>query len=97
MKAQEYVADFILIAKRVLTGADYQVFKLRHLLGAELKLCASRLRIDPSILPDRLTRIECTLGRAFCETEPFALFPLDEYFSSPETGTRVPVSGPLAA
>ena len=79
---QEYVADFLLVSRRVL-GEDtlaYQLFKYHFLLGADWKLCTRRLGMNRGQFFHETYRIEQKLGRAYREIQPHSLFPLDEYF-----------------
>jgi len=85
-KTEEYIADFYLIAKRTLPEDEWNIFRFRYLLGATMEQCQRRLRIGKEDLQDACKRIEVAVGRAFGETEPFALYPLDEYFSPPSIG-----------
>jgi hypothetical protein len=82
-KDEEYIADFCLIAKRVLTEFEHNLFRYHFLLGADWKLCARKCNIDRGTFFHALYRIEQKLGRTFRELEPYALFPLDEYFHGP--------------
>ena len=84
----EYLADFYLIAKRTLTEAEWDIFRFHYLLGANPELCQRCLRISKEDLQDACKRIEVALGRAFGETEPFGLYPLDEYFSPKPHGSK---------
>jgi hypothetical protein len=80
----EYIADFLAIARREL-GSDsigYQVFSYHFLLGADWKVCSLRLGIDRGNFFHEVYRVQTKLGRAFREVQPFALYPLDEYFGS---------------
>jgi hypothetical protein len=79
-KHEEYMADFSLVARRELTDADYRIFRYYHLLGASWKLAANFFNLDRGRFFHAVYRIEQRLGRAFCEVEPYPLFPLDEYF-----------------
>jgi hypothetical protein len=79
-KNEEYTADFYLIAKRTLDENDFRIFKFHFLLGADWKLCCRRLNMERGNFFHAVYRIQQLLGRAYRETEPFALFPLDEYF-----------------
>jgi len=81
-KDEEYIADFTLMAKRHLDEAEYQIFKFHFLLGADWKLCCRRLKMDRGIFFHAVYRIQQKLGRAFRETKPYGLFPLDEYFNT---------------
>jgi hypothetical protein len=80
-KDEEYVADFMLIAKRTLTDDEHRIFRFHFLLGADWKLCCRKLKLDKGDFFHTVYRIQQKLGRAFRETEPYGLFPLDEYFS----------------
>jgi len=59
------------------------LFRYHFLLGASWKLCTRKLEIDRGNFYHSVYRIEQKLGRAFRETEPYALFPVDEYFNGP--------------
>jgi hypothetical protein len=82
-KDEEYIADFCLIARRTLDDLEYRLFRYHFLLGAEWRLCASKLELDRGNFFHAVYRIEQKLGRVFRELEPYALFPLDEYFNGP--------------
>jgi hypothetical protein len=82
-KKEEYLADFCLIARRTLTPFEDRVLHYYYLLGADWKLCARQMKIDRGTFFHTIYRIEEKLGRAFVETEPYALFPLDDYFGTP--------------
>ncbi|MBI1896328.1 MAG: hypothetical protein HYZ57_00515 [Acidobacteria bacterium] len=96
-KNQEYVADFCLVARRSLTPGEYRVFKYRYLLGADWRLCSKRLKIDRGTLFHIIYRIEQRLGRTFRELEPYALYPLSDYFGlrDPRAAKFVPGDMPF--
>jgi hypothetical protein len=106
-KNEEYVADFCLISRRSLGEFEYELFKHHFLLGADWKLCCRKLGIDRGTFFHEVYRIEQRLGRVFRELQPYALFPLDEYFcgSTREVEARprfriteaVPIRPPVAA
>jgi hypothetical protein len=79
-RIEEYLADFSSVSRRALEPEDYQIFRYHYLLGADWKLCCRRLHIDPTKFFHHVYRIERRLGRVFRELEPYALYPLDEYF-----------------
>ncbi len=79
-KEKEFMADFILVARRSLTEDEYRVFRYRFLLGADWKLCCPRLKIDRGTYFNYVYRIMAKLGRVFAELEPYPLFPLSDYF-----------------
>ncbi len=93
-KTEEYVADFCLICKRTLTPAEHTLFKFRYLLGADAALCARRIASTAQIVATQCYQIELKLGRAFIETKPFGIWPLDQYFSDTIRGERVAATVP---
>ncbi len=82
LKNEEYIADFCLVSRRTLDEHQYKIFKFHFLLGADWRLCCRKLDIERGEFFHEVYRIEQKLGRTFRELEPFALFPLDEYFNS---------------
>jgi len=86
LKNEEFIADFCLVSRRVLDEDEYTLFKFHFLLGADWKLCCRRLNLDRGTFFHEVYRIEQKLGRAYRETAPHALYPLDEYFGG--TGRR---------
>jgi hypothetical protein len=82
-KDEEYIADFYLISRRTLDEFEHRLFRCHFLLGADWKLCARTLGIDRGNFFHAVYRIEQKLGRVFREVEPYALFPVDEYFHGP--------------
>jgi len=77
---EEYIADFCLVSKRFLNEYEYKLFRFHFLLGADWKLCCRQLKMDRGSFFHEVYRIQQKLGRAYRELEPYALFPLDEYF-----------------
>ena len=82
-KDEEYIADFCLVSRRVLTELEHRIFRYHFLLGADWKLCSRRLGLSRGNFFHAIYRIEHKLGRVFRELEPYSLFPLDEYFQGP--------------
>jgi hypothetical protein len=79
-KREEYIADFSLVSRRMLEDEDHRIFRYFFLLGADWKLCCHRLKLERGNFFHSVYRIEQKLGRGFAELEPYALYPLDEYF-----------------
>ena len=77
---EEYIADFVGIAKRTLDPHEYKLFRFRFLLGADEKLCARQLGVNVGRVNHAVDRVQQKLGRAYRETQPYGLFPWDEYF-----------------
>ena len=82
LKNEEFMADFCLVSKRTLDESQHKIFTNHFLLGADWKLCCRKLGMERGAFFHEVYRIEQKLGRTFRELEPFALFPLDEYFNS---------------
>ena len=89
------MADFCLISRRTLEPAEHQLFRYYFLLGADWRLCAQRLKLERGALFHSIYRVERKLGRAFAETEPYGLFPLDEYFGGVSRDAPVKANNPL--
>jgi hypothetical protein len=90
-KEQEYLADFCLTAKRVLSEEDHKIFRFRFLLGADYRLCCRRLNIDRGTFFRAIYRIERNLGRELSEMKPYPLYPLEDYFAGPRREHRATV------
>jgi len=97
-KDEEFVADFCLISKRILTEAEYRIFRYHFLLGGDWKLCSRRLNMDRGTFFHAVYRIEQKLGRVFRELEPYALFPVKEYYHGPikQVTSSLPVQRVIA-
>ena len=107
-KDEEYCADFLLVAKRTLTPEEHKLFTFHYLLGADWKLCCTRLDIDRGLFFHAAYRVEQKLGKVFRELTPYALYPLSDYFHSTRpnvraiptdsiaTGQVVPIRPPLS-
>lgn len=93
-KNEEYIADFYLVCKRTLNENEWRIFNWAYLLGADWSLCHKRLNMSRSHFIHACQRMEAKLGKGFRETAPFALFPLDEYFSPTSRATVAPCTPP---
>jgi len=82
-KDEEYIADFTLVTRRTLTELEHQLFRFHFLLGADWKLCSRKLNLERGNFFHAVYRIEQKLGRVFRELQPYALFPLEDYFQGP--------------
>ncbi len=90
-KDEEYIADFCLIAKRILNEEEHRLFRFHFMLGADWKLCSRKLGLERGNFFHAVYRIEQKLGRVFRELEPYPLFPLDEYFNGPSRFADTPI------
>lgn len=109
-KNEEYVVDFLKIAGRTLPPRLYTIFRIHYLMGADWRLCCRQFKMDRDFFFYTAYGIEQRLGRVFRELEPYALYPLDEYFHNvsiverratpidpDEEDTRRPLRPPMAA
>jgi hypothetical protein len=87
-REEEFIADFTIVAKRVLSNGEYKIFRFHYLLGADWKLCCRQLKMDRGEFFHEVYRIQEKLGRVMRELQPYALFPLDEYFGGAVRGAR---------
>ena len=89
---EEYCADFLSIAKRVLGDGSrlHKIFKWHHIYGADYHLVNRKLGRDSEdrTICHEFYRIEERLGREFAECKPYGLYPLDEYFGVRIRGRR---------
>jgi hypothetical protein len=85
----DFRADVYLTARRMLTDpVDWAVFRA-HYLEDGTTPCISK-----ATFAARVRRINSKLGRAFTESQPYAIYPCDEYLggSTRNAGTR-PLAG----
>ena len=80
---EEYIADFLLVARRNLDESEHRLFRLYFIEGVDWKVCAQELGLSRGNVFHAAYRIEAKLGRVFRELEPYSLFPLAEYFHGP--------------
>jgi len=92
-KEEEFVADFCIIAKRILTSDEHKLFRFHYLLGADWKLCCRQMKLDRGDFFHEVYRIQEKLGRVLRELRPYSLFPLDEYFGGAVRGA-IPMRTP---
>jgi hypothetical protein len=92
MKNEDYMADFLLVTRRTLNQRDHDIFRFHFLLGADWKMCCRRLGMDRGNFFHAVYRIQQHLGQVFSELEPYALYPLNEYFSTTVNGPEAKVS-----
>lgn len=94
LKREEYMADFELVARRSLSHAEHRLFRFHHILAASEAMCAKRLGISTPAAKRAIQRLEVKLGLAFAVLEPYALYPLYDYFnrvhSEPVKPCRLP-------
>jgi hypothetical protein len=77
---EEYIADFVLVSRRYLDAAELRVFKAHFLLSADWKLCCRQFGLEKGEFFHIVYRIMAKLGRIFAELEPYALYPLEDYY-----------------
>jgi hypothetical protein len=79
-KNEEFCADVYLVSKRSLQGQEWKIFELHMLNGNDWRYCTRILGMDRGNFFHSVYRIQQNLGRIFMELQPYALFPIDEYF-----------------
>src|SRR4051812_26649757 len=57
-KDEEYIADFVLVSRRILDASEHRLFRYHYLLGADWKLCARKLGMDRGAFFHAVYRIE---------------------------------------
>src|ERR1044071_7469070 len=88
-KREEFMADFCLVAQKVLTEEEYKVFRYFFLLRANWKLCSRFTGLDRGNCFHAIYRVEEKLGRHFAELQPYPLYPVDEYMGATVRTSRV--------
>jgi hypothetical protein len=99
-KREDYIADFCLVSRRALDESEYKLFRYHFLLGADWKLCCRQMKMDRGNFFHAVYRIEHKLGRVFANLQPYALYPLNEYFGSvihKDAKPSIPIELPRAA
>ena len=96
LKREEYMADFELVARRSLSHAEHRLFRFHYILGASESMCAKRLGISTQAAKKAVQRLEVKLGLAFAALEPYALYPLYDYFNKVHTEPVKPCRLPAA-
>ncbi len=93
---EEYVADFVLIGRRVLSTHPkllQQVFELHILRGLESLICVNKIRtVNRGRFFHGVYKVQELLGREFHDLTPYALYPLQSYFSRSIELKVIPVS-----
>ncbi|HZL57502.1 MAG TPA: hypothetical protein VFC21_10490, partial [Bryobacteraceae bacterium] len=75
-REEEFMADFCITARRVLSEREHKLFRFHYLLGADWKLCCRQLKMERGNFFHEVYKIQEKLGRVFRELRPYALFPL---------------------
>ena len=87
--AEEYFADFELIARRTLDETHFAVFRLHFVEGLSWRACCHELRMDRGHFFHSVYRVEQQLGKAYSATEPYPLFPTSRYFGAVQSDVMV--------
>ncbi len=80
-KEEEFMADFVIVARRNLDPWQYRLFRFQFLLGADPNLVRQRLGLPRGAYFHAMYRIEEKLGRIYTELQPYALYPAKDYFT----------------
>jgi hypothetical protein len=78
---EDYIADFSKVSRNALDNVEYNIFRYHFLLGADWRLCCRQMNIDRGTYFHTLYRIQHKLGRVYRELQPYALYPISEYFA----------------
>lgn len=98
MPYQEFAADVELIARRTLTARDLLFFRQYYIQGIDWKAIGAKVgKTKKGGWFNHLGIIQARLGRAFSETQPYALFPIDEYISSSRPDKPLSLKARVAA
>src|SRR5579871_401557 len=76
-------------------ASEWHTFRVAYLSGVPWSVCHKRLNMLRTNFMQACYRLEAKLGRAFRETEPFGLYPLNEYFGTVVRGAHVAVIVPM--
>lgn len=80
-KREEFLADVLLVARRVLSEVDWRLFDRHFVRGMEWFRCCPHLGYSRGGFFHAVYRVQEALGRAWVEVQPFPLCPPSEYFS----------------
>lgn len=80
-KKEEFRADVDLIARRELNEEDYRIFRLRWFRRLDAKQIGRIVQRSRGDVFHHVFAIEKGLGRRFLNVQPYALYPIDEYFA----------------
>jgi len=81
----EFCADFVLLARRILTAAQLRIFEHYFLSGQDFHQCIPRLPggYVRGTFFHEVYRVEQRVGHAARTLKPYALYPAEEYFRGP--------------
>ena len=90
-KAEEFSADVICVARRVLDDDGWKLFRMHFVEGKDWKYCCPRLGLGRGLFFHAVYRVEDRAGRAFLEN---GIFPQGVYFGGSYMGLMpaIPVS-----
>lgn len=77
--AQNYLADFEILARRTLRPQDYRLFRLCWVQGWLMVEAFRKVGLSRGDGFHRIYMIEDVLGQAYAETQPYGLWPISEY------------------
>lgn len=96
-KRSEFRADVEVIARRSLSIDFHKLFRLYYLGAADWRICTRELGLTKAQVFGRAYLIADKVGAAFRECSPFALFPIDEYFTHQRATCKAIVKFPAPA
>lgn len=78
---EEYLADVEIVLRRVLSADELRLWRLRHAGGRTIGEAARAMGLIVPTAQWRIYHLEEKAGRAFVETRPHALWPVEQYFT----------------
>lgn len=78
---EEFLADVEIVIRRTLSADDLRLWRLRHVAGGTIGTAATALELAWGTAQWRVYRLEELAGRAFVETRPHAVWPVEQYFA----------------
>lgn len=83
IKQSEWFADVHIIAMRALDGSDLRkaIYRLGCVEDRDWKIASVKVGLSRGNYFHELYRVKETVGRAWLETKPYGVFPIEDYFS----------------
>lgn len=80
-RQENFLADFILLAKHELSEQNFLIFILYHIQELSWSTIGAKLNMNRDETFRTIYRIEKKLGKVYSLMEPYSLWPLSSYFT----------------
>ncbi len=82
-RQSEWLADVQLLAMRALAGNELNqtIYRLGCVEDRDFRVVCAKLGLSRGNYFHAVYRVKVSVGRAWLETKPYGVFPLDQYFS----------------